>query len=212
MNATTQHKGGTMMKKVFAILLAFALTISLSAWGGAVSANLMPASGDKEEQTRMLVTYFSCTGNTKRLAEYAADILGADIYEIKPKESYSTADLNYNDPKSRTSIEQNDAAARPEIDGSVANISGYDVIFIGYPIWWGEAPKIIYAFLESYDFSGKTIVPFCTSGGSGMGFSAENLQKSRSGEARWIEGRRWGGSASKTDIAEWLGGLGLEPL
>jgi flavodoxin len=164
-----------------------------------------------KEQTKMLVAYFSCTGNTKRLAEYAADALGADIYEIKPNEPYSAADLDYNDPKSRTSIEQNDKTARPEIANSATNIDGYGAIFIGYPIWWGEAPKIISTFLESYDFAGKTIVPFCTSGSSGIGSSDMNLHAFET-SANWMPGKRFSGGASKTDVSEWISGLNLKTV
>jgi len=128
----------------------------------------------EEQRTKVLVAYFSATNTTQGIAEHIANGLSADIYEIVPEEPYTDADLNYNDNNSRTTIEMNDPDARPAISGSVEDMEQYDIVFIGYPIWWGEAPRIVSTFVESYDFSGKTIVPFCTSGGSGVGSSATN--------------------------------------
>ena len=137
----------------------------------------------------------------KTLAEYAANILGADIYEIVPAEPYTEADLAYY-TNGRADREQNDPSARPEISGGIDNISDYDTIILGYPIWHGQAPRIICTFLESYDFSGKTIIPFCTSHSSGMGSSADNLHALCSAE--WESGKRFGGGVSKDEINEWL--------
>jgi len=158
-------------------------------------------------KSKVLVAYFSATGTTKTLAEYVADGLNADIYEIVPKEPYTDADLNYNDDKSRSTIEMNDSAARPEISDSVENMEQYDIVFIGYPIWWSEAPRIINTFVESYDFSRKTIIPFCTSGGSGIGSSASNLQKLSDGE--WLSGESFNGGSSRSEVIEWINSLGL---
>ena len=130
------------------------------------------------------------------------------FYEIVPEEPYTEADLNYNDDNSRSTIEMNDPSARPAISGSVENMEQYDIVFIGYPIWWGEAPRIVSTFMESYDFSGKTIVPFCTSGGSGIGSSDSNLEQLTSG-ADWLDGRRLNGSDSEETVMEWVNGLGL---
>ena len=160
------------------------------------------------EGTKVLVAYFSATGTTEGVAEHIANGLNADIYEIVPEEPYTDADLNYNDNNSRTTIEMNDLSARPAISGSVDNMDQYDIVFLGYPIWWGEAPRIVSTFMESYDFSGKTIVPFCTSGGSGMGSSASNLEQLTSG-ANWLEGRRLNGSDSQDTVMEWVNSLGL---
>ena len=160
-------------------------------------------------ETKVLVVYFSATNTTKPLAEYIADGLGADIYEIVPATPYTSADLNYGNSSSRTSIEMNDPNARPDISGSVNNIEQYDVIFLGYPIWWGQAPRIISTFLESYDFSGKTIVPFCTSGSSGIGSSAANLHSLTNG-ADWLDGRRFSAGTSRGAMIEWVNGLGLD--
>ena len=155
-----------------------------------------------------MVAYFSATGTTEGVAENIAAGLNADLYEIVPQEPYTDADLNYNDDDSRSTIEMNDPDARPAISGSVENMEQYDIVFIGYPIWWGEAPRIISTFVESYDFSGKTIVPFCTSGGSGIGSSAEDLEELTSG-AEWLSGSRLRGSDSQEDVMEWVNGLGL---
>ncbi len=165
-------------------------------------------TGDTSEG-KTLVAYFSCTGNTKGVAEKIASELGADIYEIVPEEPYTDADLDYNDSSTRATREQGDDSCRPAISGSVENMEGYETVFIGYPIWWGQAPKIMYTFMESYDFAGKTVVPFCTSGSSGIGPSVENLAKSAP-DANWLDGRRFSGGASDNDIESWLNGLDLE--
>ncbi len=148
----------------------------------------------EEDNMKTLVVFFSCTNTTKTLAEYAADILGADIYEIVPAEPYTEADLAYY-TNGRADREQNDPSVRPAISGSVSNMSDYDVIILGYPIWHGQAPRIISTFLESYDFSEKTIVPFCTSHSSGIGSSADDLHVLCSAE--WTDGRRFGGDFAK---------------
>ena len=163
----------------------------------------------EEQATKVLVAYFSATNTTQGIAEHIANGLNADIYEIVPEEPYTDADLNYNDNNSRTTIEMNDPDARPAITGSVEDMEQYDIVFIGYPIWWGEAPRIVSTFVESYDFSGKTIVPFCTSGGSGVGSSATNLEQLTDG-ADWLPGKRLNGSDSQDTVMEWVNGLGLD--
>lgn len=160
------------------------------------------------EGTKVLVAYFSATGTTKGVAERIANGLSSDIYEIVPEDPYTDADLNYNDNNSRTTIEMSDSSVRPAISGSVENMDQYDIVFLGYPIWWGEAPRIISTFVESYDFSGKTIVPFCTSGGNGIGSSASNLEKLTDG-ATWLDGQRLNGSDSQDTVMEWVNSLGL---
>lgn len=162
----------------------------------------------EEQEGKVLVVYFSATNTTEGVAQHIANGLNADIYEIVPEEPYTDADLNYNDNNSRTTIEMNDPAARPAISGSVENMEQYDIVFIGYPIWWGEAPRIVSTFVESYDFSGKTIVPFCTSGGSGIGSSATNLEQLTDG-ANWLSGERLNGSDSQDTVMEWVNSLGL---
>ena len=160
------------------------------------------------DETKVLVAYFSATNTTKTLAEYVADGLNADIYEIVPATPYTSADLNYSNSSSRATVEQNDASARPAISGSVNHMEQYDVVIVGYPIWWGQAPRIISTFLESYNFSGKTIIPFCTSGSSGIGSSATNLHSLANG-ATWLDGRRFGSGTSRDTMIEWLNGLDL---
>lgn len=179
----------------------------ISAAGETDSSSNSEEENDTEEQ-RSLVAYFSATGTTKGVAEALAEGTGADLYEIVPAEPYTDDDLDYHDDNSRSTIEMNDPSSRPEIAGSVKNMEQYEVVFIGYPIWWGEAPRIVSTFIESYDFSGKTIVPFCTSGGSGMGSSAANLEKMTS-NAEWLSGRRFDGGSTSDEMAEWASSLGL---
>lgn len=156
----------------------------------------------------ILVAYFSATGTTRPLAEYVADLLNADLYEIVPEDPYTDEDLDYTNPDSRSQVEGDDPDARPAIDGSVENMAGYEVILLGYPIWNGQAPKIISTFLESYDLSGKTIVPFCTSHSSSIGSSDDNLH-SLAPDANWQEGTRFAGGTSRAEMAQWIEGLGL---
>ena len=163
-----------------------------------------------EENSKVLVAYFSATGTTKTLAEYAADAMGADLYEIVPEEPYTDDDLNYSDRNTRATVEQNDKNARPAISGSVENMEQYETLFLVFPIWWGEEPRIMDTFVEAYDFSGKTIVPFCTSGGSGIGSSGENMQSLSTGDATWLDGERLSSSASREDMVDWINGLGLD--
>lgn len=158
------------------------------------------------DSSKILVAYFSATGNTQKVAEYIAEVTGGTLYEITPEQPYTSGDLNYSDSDSRSTKEQNDPDARPAINGSVENIEKYDVIYLGYPIWHAEAPKIIYTFLESYDLSGKTIVPFCTSASSPLGNSASNLHDLASG-ANWLSGERFASNAAQSTIEAWLGGL-----
>jgi len=162
-----------------------------------------------ENMKNILIAYFSCTGNTRSLAEQIAHVSKADLYEIKPKIPYSSADLNWRDNSSRANKENNDSSSRPMISGNVENMEKYNIIFLGYPIWWGQAPKIIYTFLESYDFSGKTIVPFCTSGSSPIGTSASNLKKLCSNNTTWLSGSRFAGNTSRSAVVTWINELGL---
>ena len=162
-----------------------------------------------DEGADVLVAYFSATGNTEIIAEHLVSILDADLYEIVPQVPYSSEDLNYSNDDCRANQEQNDPTARPSISGSVENMEDYEVIFLGYPIWWGDAPKIISTFLETNDFDGKTIVPFCTSGSSSIGGSVSDLEALTSG-ATWLEGQRFSGSASQETVSQWVDSLGLD--
>ena len=136
----------------------------------------------------ILTAVFSASGVTKRVGEEIARISGGEFFEIIPKEIYTSDDLNWMNKQSRSSVEMNDPSARPEIANRVADMDAYDTVIIGFPIWWGIAPRIIETFLESYDFSGKTIIPFCTSGGSGVGRSDTELHKNVSGDVKWESG------------------------
>lgn len=160
----------------------------------------------------ILIAYFSCSGNTRQLAEFAADALGADLYEIVPETPYTSEDLHYQDASTRAALEQNDASARPQISGPVPDLEAYDIVFLGYPIWFGQAPRIISTFLERCDFSGKTIVPFCTSGSSGVGTSDTSLYGLCSDSTTWVSGTRFAGGTPRETIEAWIRELDLGGL
>ena len=158
---------------------------------------------------KALVAYFSATGTTAKAARALAKVAEADLYEIKPAISYTSADLNWMDKRSRSSVEMNDKHYRPALADMDAPVAGYDVIFLGFPIWWYTAPTIINTFLESYDFSGKTIVLFATSGGSGLGKSAAGLWPSAPG-ARIVDGRLLNGRRPENELKSWVDNMNLE--
>ena len=162
---------------------------------------------EADVSTKTLVVYFSCTGTTELVAEYITEILGADHYQIVPEDPYTEADLAYY-TNGRADQEQNDPDVRPAISGGLENMDEYGTIFLGYPIWHGQAPRIISTFLESYDFSGKMIVPFCTSHSSGIGSSADNLHN-LADKAKWVNGRRFETGTFRSTIEEWIGELEL---
>ena len=164
------------------------------------------AIDNAEENGGVLVVYFSATGTTKGVAEKIAGITGADTYEIKAAQEYTDADLNWNDSSSRSTKEQNDSSARPEIGSDAVSLDGYTTIYIGYPIWWGEEPRIMDTFVESHNFDGITLIPFCTSGGSGIGRSGQNLADN-AGSGTWLDGKRFGAGASEDEIRSWIEGL-----
>ena len=153
---------------------------------------------------KALVACFSAGGVTAALAERLAEAIGADLYAIRPATPYTKADLNWMNRKSRSSVEMNDRSCRPAIDGAVENMAQYDVVFVGFPIWWYREPSIIDTFMEAYDFGGKTVVPFATSGSSGMGDTAENL-RALAKNALVAEGRRFGKRASAEELKAWAG-------
>ena len=158
--------------------------------------------------SRKLVAYFSASGVTAKVAETLSEAIGADLYEIEPAVPYTKKDLNWMDKKSRSTVEMNDPASRPAIAGTRDNMADYNTVFVGFPIWWYVAPHIINTFLESYDLTGKTIVPFATSGGSDMGRTNERLAESCMG-AKLIEGKVFNHSASHEELAAWVDGLHL---
>ena len=215
------------LTKTLAFFLAVILLFSLAACGSQTNSKetQAPATQAKPTDTQQnetkaanaadatdtvsggktLVVFFSATGTTKGVAQMIANATGADTYEILAAQPYTEADLNWNDKTSRTTAEQNDKSVRPEIGSEKISLDGYSTIYVGYPIWWGEEPRIMDTFAESYDFSGKTMIPFCTSGGSGIGSSGKNLAE-RAGTGNWIEGDRL---SADTDIAAWIKGLNL---
>ena len=208
------------MKKLLGIILVIvmalfgfaACTDSGSNENGGSSENGGAGNGEvnnpPETSSNVLVAYFSCTNTTEGIAKHIQTETKGTLYEIVPQVPYTLADLNYN-TDCRANREQNDPASRPAISGSVENIGQYDVVFIGYPIWWGQAPKIIYTFLESYDFSGKTVVPFCTSSSSGIGSSDTNLHPLAS-SAEWVAGKRFASGTSQKTVADWINSLNLK--
>lgn len=158
---------------------------------------------------KILVAYFSCTGTTGRVAKELAAAAGADIYEIRPARPYTRADLDWTNRLSRSTVECKDKTARPELADREAHVEDYDVVFVGFPVWWYTAPNIIWTFLESYDFSGKTVIPFGTSGGSGLG-NTEKTMKELCPSADVRQGRVLNGRQTPERLAEWVGGLKLD--
>ena len=158
---------------------------------------------------KILVAYFSASGVTKKAAKTLAEAAKADLFQIVPKDLYTKADLNWMNKSSRSSVEMNDPASRPEIADKIENLQDYDIVFIGFPIWWYTAPRIIDTFLESYDFSGKTLIPFATSGGSGLGKTEDDLKAVCHSHAKWLPGKMLNGRVSEKSISDWLGKLDI---
>ena len=156
--------------------------------------------------SRKLVAYFSASGVTAKVAEKLSEAIGADLYAMEPEVPYTKADLDWMDKKSRSTIEMNNPASRPAITGKRDNMNDYDTVFVGFPIWWYVAPTIINTFLESYDLTDKTIIPFATSGGSDMGKTNEKLLPSCKG-AKLLNGKVFKASVSGADLAKWAEGL-----
>ena len=208
------------MKKLLSILTLCFVLLTLTACGSANTATAptesqtdsaptetengaAESSDDQTSNNRALVVYFSATGNTKALAETIAETTGSELYEIVPEEPYTEEDLNYNTDDCRANREMDDENSRPAISGSVENMDDYDTIYLGYPIWWGDMPRIINTFLESYDMSGKTIMPFCTSGGSGITSSVSNI-RAACPDSNVTDGFRGSASSGADEIEEWL--------
>ncbi len=154
----------------------------------------------------VLVVYFSATGTTKGVAERIAAVTGGDLYEILAAEPYSDDDLNYNDRDSRSTKEQNDKNVRPEIGSEDISLEGYTTLYLGFPIWWGEEPRILDTFVEKYSFEGITVIPFCTSASSGIGRSGPNME-ALAGSGTWLDGERFSGSVSEEDLRAWIDNL-----
>ncbi|RHN00983.1 aldo/keto reductase [Dielma fastidiosa] len=208
------------MKSLRTLFLLLTLLFNTSCSNGKeAQASVLPSSENTQivseentmenEKNDILVVYFSATGTTKQVADYADDILNADIYEIVPEVPYTDKDLAYY-TGGRADKEQDDPTARPAISGSVENMEQYNTVLLGYPIWHGQAPRIISTFLESYDFSNKTILPFCTSQSSGIGTSDTNLHL-LADNAKWLEGRRFAADTTRETIKEWLDSMAIKP-
>ena len=178
------------MKKAIAFLMVLCMLLGVSALA----------------ESDTLVIYFSCTGTTKGVAEKLAKVTEADLYEIVPAQPYTAEDLNYNDRSTRATREQDDPDTRPEIAGEELDLTGYTTVYIGYPIWWGEEPRILCTFVENHDFTGMTVVPFCTSGGSGIGRSGDDLAK-LAGTGTWLKGARYNGGVSEDELMGWVNSL-----
>ena len=207
------------MKRILSIVMTVFLLFSLAACGNNAQTgpatetpSAEPAAESESAESvpagpsEVLVAYFSATGTTKGVAERIAAVTCGDLYEIVPAEPYSDADLNWNDRNSRTTIEQNDKSVRPEIGSEDISLEGYTTVYLGFPIWWGEEPRILDTFVEKYSFEGITVIPFCTSGGSGIGRSGPNME-ALAGSGTWLEGKRFSGNASEADIQSWIDGL-----
>ena len=211
------------MKRIHKLFITALLSMGLAACAGS-SAPETPAAepeetetpaestaeettaGTENEQGKVLVVYFSATGTTKDIAEKIAAIENADLYEIKAAQEYTSEDLDWNDSDSRTTHEQNDPSVRPEIGSEPVSLEGYTTVYIGYPIWWGEEPRIMDTFVESCNFDGITMIPFCTSGSSGIGRSGTNLAEN-AGSGNWLDGQRFGAGTASEEIQSWIDSL-----
>lgn len=189
------------MKKILFIVLGILIVSA-----GVVFAfnNTSKANANNTTNKNILVAYFSATGTTKRVAGNLAKATGGDLYEIKPVKTYTSADLNWHDGNSRSSVEMNDPKSRPEIVTGDLSFENYDTIYLGFPIWWGTAPKVVHTFLEKYDFSDKKIIIFATSGSSGLGNTANTLKQSVSKTATIIEGNVLNSNPSVEDLKQWV--------
>ncbi len=168
------------------------------------------AAKASSDAPKIMVTYFSCTNNTAKVAGTIAETLGAEQYRITPEQEYTEADLDYRDDNSRSCREHKDSSIRPAIKGEHVNLDGYDVVFIGYPIWWAEAPNIVYGFVESIDLNDKVVVPFSTSGGSGLGQSGIHLKERCHAGGTWLEGRDFYNGGTTEEVQNWAKELKLK--
>lgn len=207
------------MKRAFVLLIAVLMVFGLTACGGgfigggddgsmaeATSGSSYEDDEDLLTDSDVLVVYFSATGTTEGVAERIASVTDADLYEIEAAQEYTSEDLDYNNSESRAAIEQNDPDARPEIGSHPVSIEEYNTVYIGYPIWFGQEPRIMDTFVESYDFEGITVIPFCTSGSSDIGSSGQNLAEN-AGSGNWLDGKRFEGDVSEEDLQAWIDGL-----
>ena len=175
------------MKKAIAFMMVLCMLLGVSAFA----------------ESDTLVIYFSCTGTTRGVAEKLAKVTGADLYEIVPAVPYTDEDLNYNDRSTRATWEQDHPETRPEIGGEDIDLTGYSTVYIGYPIWWGEEPRILCTFVESHDFTDKTVIPFCTSGSSGAGRTGETLGE-QAGTGTFVSSTRLSAGVSDGELQKWI--------
>lgn len=202
------------MKKRIALFLSLTMIFALAACGSRNSGTDTEVSADepgaKAAEGKTLVVYFSATGNTEKAANYIAEATGADTFELVPAEPYSSDDLDWTDDNSRVVYEHDNPDAREVelVESTVDDWESYDTVFIGYPIWWGIAAWPVDAFIEENDFTGKTVIPFCTSASSGVGESGELLAEA-AGDGNWLEGIRFSSRVSEADVQTWLEGLNL---
>ena len=215
-----------MNKKIIALIVVIVLgvgfwLINSNKEESSINSNTNPAENQnsneqQEENTndndngttndkKVAIIYFSATGTTKKVAGYIKNATNGDLIEIVPKEKYTDSDLNYGNDNSRANKEQNDSKARPAISNNI-NTDSYDVIYLGYPIWWGDVPKIILTFLDNHNLDGKTIIPFCTSGSTGISGSLSTL-KNYNKNVNWIDGKRFSSSATEDEIKNWVNGF-----
>ncbi len=159
---------------------------------------------------KILVACFSISGNTKKIAQELAAAEEADFFEIVPEQPYTAADLDWNDKQSRSTKEMEDPSCRPALASKVENMDAYDTVFLGFPLWWGREPSVVDTFVTSYDFTGKTIIPFCTSGGSPIGFTGDRIKAIATGSPKVVNGSRMGGEISREDLKTWAEGLDLD--
>ena len=221
------------MKKIFAIIVCLTMVLTLAACGETPTENIEPADNSETENaaepaedvpenpeespeeapaegSKTLVVYYSATNNTEAVAGYIADATGADIFELIPTEPYTSADLDWTDRDSRVSREHDDESLRDvELENAVPdNWGDYDTVFVGYPIWWGIAAWPVNGFISANDFTGKTVIPFCTSSSSGLGESGELLEEAAE-TGNWLEGQRFRSGASEDDVKDWVASLEL---
>ena len=190
-----------MNSKFFSIVI-FVLVVLVGTIFVVKNKNGGEVMAESKSNKKVLVAYFSASGVTARVADRLSKAIGADIFEIKPAQVYTSADLDWTNKKSRSSVEMDDRNSRPEIANKVENMSQYDVIFVGFPIWWYRELSIIDTFMASYDFSGKQVIPFATSGGSGMGDSGSIMQK-LAPNAKVDSGKRFSSGVSEKDLKDW---------
>lgn len=203
------------MKKIVRIIMCLLLVCSVAACSNNSDSTAKTADSSSKEQPETtqqnaLIVYYSATGNTENIANYIADVTGGDLFELEPVEPYSDEDLNWNDENSRVVEEHEDESKRDIelVSTTVDNWESYDVVYIGYPIWWGIAAWPVNGFIEADDFEGKTVIPFCTSSSSGFGESGKLLEE-MAGSGNWLEGERFTSSTSESEVETWISGLDL---